>query len=209
MQERLTERFSLLSVPCAIRRIDASPGEMVRRIATEARWGDLFVAERPYREGGGDRWNDVFETVLFHGGRSLYVVPPGRPPSAPIRRVLVAWRDTREAARAVGEAAPILAKAARTRLLLIDPPGEPDANRGEPAADIARHLSRHGTKVEVEAVRSESRQPGEIILDAAHRLSADLVVMGAYGQSRAREWVLGGATREMLESSDLPLLIAH
>jgi nucleotide-binding universal stress UspA family protein len=208
-QRSLAERFARLAVPSEVRRLEASPGELLRRIACEARWGDLFVASRPYGGNGGSRWDELFESVLFSGGRGIYVVPPGRKPSTPIRRVLVAWRDSRESARAVAEAAPILAKATRTKVLLIDPALGTTSNSGEPGADIARHLSRYGTEVEIEVVEGDRRSFGEIAREKASRLSADLIVMGAYGHSRAREWVLGGATREMLERSEFPLLIAH
>ena len=75
--------------------------------------------------------------------------------------------------------------------------------------DIARHLERHGTRVEVQMVESGASAVSEVILDQARRVSADLVVMGGYGHSRAREWVLGGATLEVLENSEFPILMAH
>jgi nucleotide-binding universal stress UspA family protein len=209
IQHRLAERFARLVVPSEIRRIEASPGELMRRTISEARWADLFVVSRPYGGEEGARWDDLFESVLFQSGRGLYVVPPDRQPSDRIRRILVAWSDTRESVRAVAEASPLIAAAARTRIVLVDPGTGSAANAGEPGADVARHLDRLGTEVEVEVAASEGRPIGEVLQMQARRMSADLVVMGAYGHSRAREWVLGGATREMLESSEYPLLIAH
>jgi nucleotide-binding universal stress UspA family protein len=206
---QLEERFSRLSVPNEIRRLEGVPGELVRQIASEARCADLFVASRPYDGNGGDRWEQIFESVLFQGGRSVYVVPPENKPSDAIRRIVVAWNDTKEAARAVAGAAPLIARSARTKVVLVDAGTGTTTNVGEPGSDIARHLSRLGTDVEIEMQKSGGRPVSEIILDQARRMSADLIVMGAYGHSRAREWVLGGATREMLESADFPLLLAH
>ena len=78
-----------------------------------------------------------------------------------------------------------------------------------PEMDIARHLDRHGTKIEVHMPESGDRAVSEVILDQARRISADLVVMGGYGHSRAREWVLGGATRHLLDHMTVPTLLSH
>ncbi|WP_194164589.1 universal stress protein [Microvirga thermotolerans] len=207
-QQRLAERFARLSVPNEVRRLDGTPGQLMNQAVSEARRSDLFVAQRPYDGDGSAPWDDLFESVLFGSGRGIYVVPPGRRPSDAIRRILVAWRDTRETARAIAEAAPLIARAARTCVLAVDPE---ETASGKPALDldVARHLERYGTEVEVNLARSDGRAVSEVILDQARRMSADLIVMGGYGHSRAREWILGGTSRDMLERSDLPLLMAH
>lgn len=208
-QQRLTERFSRMSVLNEIRRIDAIPGELINRAVSDVRWSDLFVMSRPYGSNGSGKWNELFEAALFEGSGGIYVVPPGAKASDAFRRILIAWKDTRQTARAVAEAMPLIEKATRTAVVLVDADrGYVDEKR-EPGADLARHLDRHGTKVEIELVESAGRAVGEVILDRAHRMSADLVVMGAYGHSRAREWVLGGATVEMLAKCEIPLLLAH
>ena len=208
VRQRLSERFSRLSVPSEIRRIDAPPGELVDRAVSEARWSDLFVTSRPY-DNGLSKWKQLFEALLFESGRGIYVVPPGRQPADVIRRILVAWRDTRETARAVAEATPLIEKAPRTAVVLVNPEmGTADAKR-EPGMDIARHLNRHGTAVEIVMLESETKVVSDVLLEQAGRMSADLIVMGAYGHSRAREWVLGGTTVEMLDKSEFPILLAH
>lgn len=208
-QQKLAGRFARLGVPYEIRRVEDMHGRLPSRTASEARWADLFVASRPYGGGAAAQWDNLFETVLFEGGRSILVVPPNRPPADAIRRVLVCWRDTREAARAVAEASPIIAQAARTLILIVDPEHPRDGSQNAPAADIAKHLGRLGTSVEVCAVESQDRRVSEVILDQARRMSADLIVMGGYGHSRAREWMMGGATRDMLSTSEFPILMAH
>ncbi|MCB8819384.1 universal stress protein [Microvirga rosea] len=207
-QQRLSERFSRLSVPSELRRLDGTPGQLIGQVVSEARRADLFVTKRPYENSGSAQWDDLFEAVLFGGGRGIYVVPPGRQPPDTIRRILVAWRDTRETTRAVAEAAPFIEKATRTSVLLVDPPKTPDG-KSSLDIDIARHLNRYGSQVEVDFVTSNGRAVSDIILDHAHRMSADLIVMGGYGHSRVREWILGGTSRDMLERSDLPVLMAH
>lgn len=208
-ERRLVERFSRLSVPNEIRRLEGAPGQLPGLAATEARWSDILIASRPFDRDGGGAWNELFGAVLFESGRSIFVVPPGRRPSDAIRRVLVCWRDTREAARAVAEAAPFIGKAGRTVVLLVDAASSDGSGPSAPGADIARHLGRLGTSVEVQAVGSEGRGIADVILEQARRMSADLIVMGGYGHSRLREWIAGGATRDMLSTSEFPILMAH
>jgi nucleotide-binding universal stress UspA family protein len=209
IQQHLTGRLSRLSVSNELLRLDGPPGQLAGRAASEARRADLFVASRPYGRDDASRWDELFEAVLFGSGRGVYVVPPGRKPSDAIRRILVAWRDTRETARAVAEAAPLIGMAARTNVLVVDPETEAAVDLPAPGIDLARHLERYGTNVEVSLLDSGGRPVGEIILDQARRTSADVIVMGAYGHSRAREWFLGGATRDILETSEFPILMAH
>ncbi len=209
LQQKLVERLSRFSVPTEIRRLDGTPGQLVRDAATEARWADLFVLSRPYGGGSSTQWDNLFEAVLFGGGRSVLVVPPHHRPSDAIRRILLCWRNTREATRAIAEAAPFLEKAVRAVILTVDPEKPGDDSSSEPAADIAKHISRYGTSVEVNILESQGRDVSDIILEQAHRISADLIVMGGYGHSRTQEWIIGGATRDTLRSSDIPVLIAH
>ncbi|WP_210496169.1 universal stress protein [Microvirga antarctica] len=209
IEARLNERLARMAGPNDVRRIDEVDARLPSCAATEGRWADLFVLSRPTGDADVARWKALFEAVLFESGRAVVVVPPGyRAPDA-IRRVLVCWRDTRESARAVAAATPILAQATRTTVLIIDPRPLLTGEIGEPAADIAAHLDRHGAKVDVNVVTSGDRDVSEVILEQAKRLSADLIVMGAYGHSRSREWLMGGATRDLLETSPIPLLMAH
>ena len=209
MAEKLDDRFSRLGVPGEIRRIDDIPSQLAERAGIEARWADIFVVGRPYGEPPEPLLDSLFESVLFDGGCGVLVVPPGRPPAAVIRRVLICWRDTREASRAVALAMSIIQKTARAVILAVDPRKETADGKTDPVADIARHLSRHGAQVEAELVESKGRELCEVILEHANRISADLVVMGGYGHSRAREWMLGGATRDMLTRSSFPIFMAH
>lgn len=209
LQRKLIERLARSGVSYELRRLDDTLGRFPSQVASEARWADLFVMSRPYEGDESGMWDIVFEAVLFEGGRSILVVPPGyRPPDA-IRRVLVCWRDSREAARAVAEAAPFLNKATKVTVLAVDPETKKDTGKSQPTADIAKHVSRCGAPVEVHSVQSLGRDIGDVILDQARRISADLIVMGGYGHSRARQWIIGGATRNTLATSDAPILMAH
>lgn len=209
IEQKLADRFDRLGIPGEIRRIDDIPSQLAVRAAREARWADLFIVSRPYGEPPAPLSDALFESVLFEGGCGVLVAPPNRPPSDAIRRVLVCWRDTREASRAVAQAMPIIRKATRTAILTVDPRKETREGAFDPVADISRHLTRHGTQVEAEVAESKGRDVTEIILEHARRLSADLIVMGGYGHSRTREWMLGGATRDMLAASEFPIYMAH
>ena len=207
---RLQKRFSRLGVRSELRRLDASPGAMPGEVAAEARWSDLFVATCPYREEEASAgWNEVVEAVLFDGGHGAYFVPPRARLRSGLSRVLIAWTDTREAARAVAEALPFLRAAAEAEIVAVEEPQKKAASRGYEAADIAAHLDRHGVKATIRPVERGKRSVSEALLAEAQHRSADLIVMGAYGHSRWREWIIGGTTRDMLAASEVPVLMAH
>jgi nucleotide-binding universal stress UspA family protein len=202
---RLEERFARVDAPNEVRRLAAQASEIPGLGVSEARWADLFVASAPYRSSDSAVGDDLLEAALFGGGHAVYAVPPGAKTRGETYAVIVAWEDTRESARAVAEAMPFLTRATKTRLVMVD--GESDS--GEAAIDIAAHLDRHGVNVEIVTVEAGERTVAQALIDEARKMSADLIVMGAYGHSRFREWVLGGATREMLETAEVPILMAH
>jgi nucleotide-binding universal stress UspA family protein len=125
------------------------------------------------------------------------------------RRVLIGWNGSPEAARAVHDALPLMVGAEAVTVVTIDPEGGPGANEEGPGADIARHLARHGLPVMVRRVTGPAAAAGDLLLNEAADLGADLIVMGAFGHSRLREFVLGGATRTLLAQMTAPVLMAH
>ena len=123
--------------------------------------------------------------------------------------VLVAWNATREAARAVNDAMPILQKAEKVTVLSINPPSEEAGGPVWPAADIALHLARHGVKAEASSTVSHEIDVGNAILSRAADFGSDLIVMGGYGHSRQREFILGGVTRTLLGHMTVPVIMSH
>lgn len=202
--ERLTARLAGLQIPGELRRFDDPYGALSGKVAQQARCADLFIATRPYGAAKVADWSDLVEAVLFGSGRALLLVPPGRPRQGPVETVLVAWNGSREAARALREGMDFIAKAARTVVLIVDPPSDP-----KPGADVKAHLARHNVVAEVVTTESDGRPIADVVLDEARRISADLLIMGAYGHTRLREQVFGGATRDMLTGSESPILVAH
>ena len=206
---QLADRLLKLAAVTELRRIDAGLYQMVEDVTVLARTSDVFVMSRPLGAQENGRWSAMLEAILFDSGRSLIAVPPGYKKNGSIRTILVAWQDTRESARAVSEALGLIRKADITRIAIIDDEKKRIAAHEAPAADIARHLHRHGANVEIIPIDLPGRPVSDRILKAAADLRPDLIVMGGYGHSRFREWILGGTTRDMLTHSDVPLLIAH
>ena len=147
------------------------------------------------------------EEVVLASGRPTLIVPALGQFDTVSRRVLVAWNASREAARAVGDALPLLSSAQAVTVLSI---GSKDLiEREHRSADIVAHLARHGVNAVAAASTAQDIDVGEVLLSHAANHSADLIVMGAYGHSRSREWLLGGATRQLLRSMTVPVLMAH
>lgn len=214
IERMLRRRFDLIAAPAELRRFDLFANALWKTVASQARTADLLVALKPYRTDAPDCWPEVIEAALFASGRGVYVVPDEATPVAhrtadnEIKTVLVAWSDTREAARALSQAMPFLEKAREVVVAIVDRDGPAEAKSAEPGADIARHLDRHGVKVELRHV-PDWDDTADALLNEVKRLDVDLVVLGAYGHSRFREWITGGVTRRFLADCPAPMLMAH
>jgi nucleotide-binding universal stress UspA family protein len=149
------------------------------------------------------------EQVVLSSGRPAVIVPHRWPVVTLAERVLIAWDASREAARAVSDALPILEQANSVLVVSINPKSTPLGHGELPGADIALHLARHAVQVEVQSIERDVMDVGEALLSFAAAHGCDLLVMGAYAHSRTRELVLGGATRTILEEMTLPVLMAH
>ena len=178
--------------------------------ALHARYADLTILGQldPDR-GDSDLIRARPEHVTLASGRPILVVPYAGRYETVGRRVLIGWSATREAARAVNDAMPLLAGAEIVTVLTIDAREGPDAHGELPGADISLHLARHGVKAEIERTVSAGISAGDVLLSRAADLGADLLVIGAYGHSRVRELLLGGVTRSILQSMTLPVLMSH
>jgi nucleotide-binding universal stress UspA family protein len=178
--------------------------------ALHARYADLTILGQldPDR-GDSELLRPRPEHVTLASGCPVLVVPYAGRYETVGRRVLIGWSATREAARAVSDAMPLLAAAEIVTVLTIDAREGTDAHGELPGADISLHLARHGVKVEIERTVSAGIPAGDVLLSRAADLGADLLVIGAYGHSRLRELLLGGVTRSILESMTLPVLMSH
>ena len=183
-------------------------GDAASEITAHARHVDLVILGQsdPELPGSGA---GIAEAVLLGSGRPVLMVPYIGSGETIGRRVMVAWNASREAARAVNDALPLLADAASVIVLSINPARGAAGEGDLPAADIALHLARHGVKAEAAQLTAEEVTVGDLILSRAADLGADLIVMGGYGHSRAREYAFGGATRTLLRNMTVPVLLSH
>ena len=149
----------------------------------------------------------IGETTLFESGRPMIMVPYIQKAPFKTDNVMICWDGSRTAARAVADAIPILGKSSRIEIVSVTSErGKEDEIEG---ADIGQHLARHGLKVDVHRVSRGNIDVADALLSHAADSAADLMVMGGYGHSRLREFVLGGVTRSIFQSMILPVLLSH
>ena len=149
----------------------------------------------------------IVEAALFDSGRPVLIVPYIQRAGLKLDRVMVCWDGGRSAARAVADAMPFIVRAKAAEVVIVT--SEPTKSNEMPGADIAHHLARHGTKVEIKPIVTAEIDVTSTILSHAADASADFLVMGGYGHSRLREFVLGGVTRGILTSMTVPTLMSH
>ena len=182
------------------------PLEVAARLAHAARFRDVTLV--PLRDGDGTG-QDIAERLIFESGRPVLVFPEDPKGNLPtsIERVAVAWDLSRPAGRALADAMPLLEQAKEVRFFtVVDDKAIKDAGLGD---TLAKHLARHGVEACMEDVRSGGRPIGRVFEDYVAEHKVDLLVMGAYGHSRMREFILGGATDNMLTRPPTWVLMSH
>jgi nucleotide-binding universal stress UspA family protein len=202
LEAALKQRLARLQKPVEIRRYDVF-GTETEVAAREARSADTFVALRP--NGALREPEYLIESILFGSGRHLFLVPNGEWPKG-FNHVLVAWNGARESARALAEAMPYLHKARKVTVISVVDDVEEGAVMGKEAVN---HLKHHGINAALHRVKKDGRGVGATLIEETRRLKANLIVMGGYGHSRLREWLLGGTTYELVHQAPVPLLVAH
>lgn len=175
-------------------------------VAKRARTRDLCIVPVADRLDG-QRF--IAEEVIFSSGRPVLLFRPGQADllSGGLSTVVLAWDGSRSAAHAMAEAIPVMLKAREVRVLTVINE-KPDARRGL-GDDAVRHLKLHGVNAVAEEVDASGRRIGGVLEDYVAKCGSDLLVMGAYGRSRVREFILGGATEHMLHDPKVPLFLSH
>jgi len=181
---------------------------MIDLVAQRARFADLVVLARPYGQGQGAEAEAVIEAALFEGRAPVLVLPETGLVHAAPKRIVVAWNQGREALAAVRAALPMLKQADQVTITVVDPPVH-GPERSDPGGMLCQMLVRHGVRAEVSVLARTLPRVSDVLLRHVRDMNADLLVMGAYGHSRFREAILGGATRNMLEHATVPVLMAH
>lgn len=185
----------------------AQIGGIGNLVGMRARFSDLTVLARPYGDGAPPETEAVVEAALFEGGCPVLVLPGNELPADPPATVLVAWNQSLEALAAIRRALPLLQAARQVEITIIDP--RPDGEGSEPGAALTQMLTRHGVRAGITVLARTAGTISDELNRRATEIGADLVVMGAYGHSRFRQAILGGATRNMLEKARVPVFMAR
>lgn len=181
---------------------------LVDAFARQAWYADLLVlGQRDKARSDEAVPADFVEAVIAASGRPGLVLPYAGTPATIGTNVVIAWKESREAARAVAASMPFLQAAKNVYVLTWAP--KPYSQPAPGNLDLNSYLQSHGVKAQWHWEGPETSSIGEMLLSRTYELQADLLVMGCYSHSRAREWLLGGASRTLLESMTLPVLMAH
>lgn len=185
----------------------AQIGTVQTLVGNRARFCDLVVLPKPYGEDKGVAEEAVLEAALFAGNVPVLVLPQGTVLKRP-EKVVLAWNQSAEALDAIRAALPLLQQAAQANIVIIDPPRHgPD--RSDPGGMLSQMLSRHGVRAEISVIAGTMPRTADVLARHCDDQQADLLVMGAYGHSRFREAIMGGATRDMLEAATIPVFMSH
>ena len=184
-------------------------GALTDLVASRARFADLVVLPRPYGPGIGTEAEAVIEAAMFEGKAPVLVLPAkGLGENVVPKRIVVAWNQSAEAMVATRLALPFLKAADSVNITVIDPPTQGE-ERSDPGGMLCQLLVRHGVHAEVSVLARSLPRISDVLARHVWDQNADMLVMGAYGHSRFREAILGGATRNMLEKAEVPVLMAH
>ncbi|HKT19283.1 MAG TPA: universal stress protein [Stellaceae bacterium] len=179
-------------------------------VALQARYADLAIIGQVDPENRPSTTADrIPEEVLLHSGRPLVIIPYAGTFPTVAQNVLVAWKPTAEAARAIGDALPLLQSAKKVTVVTVNPERGSDTEPGIPVADISLHLARHDIRVEGATTVADDIATADVLLNQVADIGADFLVMGGYGHPRAREVMFGGVTRQILSQMTVPVLMAH
>jgi nucleotide-binding universal stress UspA family protein len=190
--------------------LQVAEGDIACSLADHGRFADLLVV------GQDDTENPPIiepfllpQKVLMTSGIPVLVVPIVTIPTSVGQRILVAWDGSREAARAVHDSLPLLRQAGQVSLLAVNPNEQGHIGSGANPAAMAAHLERHGITAELMETLSGEKSVMEILFASIAEVGADLLVMGAFGHSRLKEFLFGGVTYDLLQKLPVPVLMSH
>jgi nucleotide-binding universal stress UspA family protein len=193
-------------VSAETRVVDASVAGAADLFGRIARRFDIAVVGQARREQGASE-ELLIEGALFGSGRPLVIVPYVQTHGLTLARILVCWDGSRPAARAIADAMPFLSRAKAIDIVVVT--GERDKSGEITGKNMRRHLERHGIQTEIKHITGAGVEAQNAILSHAADSGADFMVMGGYGHSRLREFILGGVTRGILRSMTVPVLMSH
>ena len=180
---------------------------LVGLVARRARYADLVILPKPYGDGLPADAPVVVEAAMFEGNAPVLVLAATDIELTP-KKIVVAWNESAEAMASIRRALPLLTAADMVSICIVAPDRHSD-EAADPGAELSKLLSRHGARVEVNILPQTLSRVSQVIARHVQDVDGDLLVMGAYGHSRFREAILGGATRNMLEHAEVPVFMAH
>ncbi|TLP69079.1 universal stress protein [Parasedimentitalea maritima] len=186
----------------------AQIADLGRHVAQRARFSDLVVLGKPYGRDRNVEAEPIVEAALFEGHAPVLVVPDETNVVTQPKTVTVAWNESVEALTAIRKAMPFLTCADLVRVVVIDPPTH-GPERSDPGGLLSQMLARHGVTCEIDVLSKTLSRVSDVLNRHATDTGSEMIVMGAYGHSRFREAILGGATRNMLEQAKVPVFMAH
>lgn len=196
-------RAGVTAEPVKVPSSFAGAGDSFGRIAR--RFDLAIVGQAEPDKGAVDEL--IAESALFESGRPVILVPYIQKAPLKLDRVMVCWDGSRAAARAIADSMPLLERAGQVEVVIVS--NEHGKLEEIPGADMGQHLARHGLKVDVKRIAGGDIDVADALLSHAADSSADFIVMGGYGHSRLREFVLGGVTHSILRSLTAPAFMSH
>ena len=183
-------------------------GDSAASALASARTADLVIARQPDADKDNAPATD-FQSLLFESGRPVLMLDSDGGMTAPAKRVLIAWDGSREAARAGQDSLPFLKAAEDVQIVVVDPDKLDDIDTALPGAQLAATLDRHGIRVSIDTIGSGIRSTAQVIEAHVKATNSDLLVMGAYGHPRLRDWLFGGVTRSVMNKVQAPTLLSR
>jgi nucleotide-binding universal stress UspA family protein len=209
VKARFDEAVRRAGVSGEWRLVESATPVIADAVNEHGRTSDLIVVSQVDEDSDTGVELDFVERAVMESGRPVLVLPRAFRGGAIGRKVLVGWNATRESARAAHDALPLLVGAEDVRFVWVDPQKSVEPSGNLPGAEIATAFARHGVKATAEPLPTPGLNAGEALMNRALDHGADLLVMGAYGHSRMREFVFGGATRFVLRRMTVPTLLSH
>lgn len=208
-KEKVDAILSGLNQTAIVHTTAGSPVQIADFAVRLARACDLFICFNPLKDDPMAPDRTIFESILRQGACGALVVPRGYGLAGANKRMIVAWNNSPESARAVKAAMPFLVKASKVTVLLVDPDLRQPGDNFRPGDELVEHLDRYGVKSELARVTSAEIGVAAAIDAELEHKDARMVVMGGYGQSALKDWVLGSVAREFLETANIPILMAN
>ncbi len=205
LADTITREAKAAGIAFEIETVAGPFAEVATRAANAARAVDLVVVDQQH--GAFDSAAVLLEEALFRSGRPVFVATPQRAPLDEVRHLLVGWDGSAHAVRAVSDALFVFPSVEKVEVLSVS--GEKNLSRALPAAEFSRHLARKGVGVTLTDIDRGSQSVAEVLNDYAQSSKADVIVTGAFGHSRLREFLLGGVTVDLTEKSTTSLLMAY